>query len=59
VLTQQSPEILFHQGGTHGFHAALAVQPGTRRGVVVLANSLVVVDDVAKHVLDARYPLVQ
>jgi serine-type D-Ala-D-Ala carboxypeptidase/endopeptidase len=57
IFTRYEPEIVFHQGGTHGFHAVLALQPATRRAVVVLSNSLARVDDMAKHSLEPRYPL--
>jgi len=57
VLTEYNPEIFFHQGGTHGFHAVFAIQPATRHAAVILANSLVRVDDIAKHLIDGRYPL--
>ena len=57
TFTRYEPEIVFHQGGTHGFHTVLALQPVTRRAVVVLSNSLARVDDIAKHSLEPRYPL--
>jgi serine-type D-Ala-D-Ala carboxypeptidase/endopeptidase len=55
VFTRYAPEIVLHDGGTHGFRSCLAIQPTTGRAVVVLANSQVQVRDVALHTLEPRY----
>lgn len=46
-------EILFHNGGTGGFRSAMVLEPGKRRGIVVLTNAAVepASDDLAMHLL--------
>jgi len=46
-------EILFHNGGTGGFRTAMVLEPGKRRGIVVLTNAAIEPesDDLAMHLL--------
>lgn len=50
-------DIIWHNGGTGGYHSFIGFDPAARRGVVVLANSANSIDDIALHLLDGRFPL--
>ncbi len=50
-------ELLFHDGQTLGFASAIAYEPKTRTGVVVLSNAAAGVGDIARHVLRPAIPL--
>ncbi len=49
--------IVHHGGDTAGYHAAVAVSSDHRKGVVVLSNGGLPVEDIAFHALDARFPV--
>jgi CubicO group peptidase (beta-lactamase class C family) len=49
--------IVFHDGGTLGYASAIAWDPKRRRGVIVLANYLSDVGDLARHLLRPEMPL--
>ena len=49
--------IVFRDGGTFGFASCLAWDRTRRLGVVVLANCVADVSDIARHVLRPDYPL--
>ena len=51
------PGILTHDGQTLGFASAIAYDPRTHSGVVVLSNSAASVGDVARHLLRPAIPL--
>jgi CubicO group peptidase (beta-lactamase class C family) len=51
--------IVWHGGGTGGYRALVAFDPGSRLGVVLLTNSSSGADDIGFHLLDARLPLDQ
>jgi CubicO group peptidase (beta-lactamase class C family) len=57
----EEPEIIWHNGGTGGYRSYLGFNRKTRVGVVVLANTMneAGVDDIGRHLLDARLPLLQ
>lgn len=46
-----------HDGGTFGSSSSLFVDPVTKEGVFVVANTSVRLFDIALHLLDRRYPL--
>ena len=50
-------ELLFHDGQTLGFASAIAYEPASRTGVVVLSNAANPVGDIARHVLRPAIPL--
>ena len=50
-------ELIWHNGGTYGFHSIIGFDPKKRTGVVVLHNSGGVIDDIGFHLLDATIPL--
>lgn len=51
--------IIHHGGDTLGYHAAVAIAPDHTKGVVVLANGGLPVEDVAVHALDPSVPVAQ
>ena len=50
-------EIIWHNGGTGGYHSFVAFDPKSRTGVVVLSNSANDIDDIGRHVMDPRFEL--
>ncbi len=46
-----------HDGGTYGFSSSLWLNLGERRGALALANAMVVVNDLARHLLNPSQPL--
>jgi CubicO group peptidase (beta-lactamase class C family) len=53
VIEKYGTEILFHDGGTAGFRSAIALDPSSKRGVIILANTAVDVTDLALHTLQS------
>jgi CubicO group peptidase (beta-lactamase class C family) len=49
--------LIWHNGGTGGFHSFCGFDPATKTGVVVLANSTEDIDDIGLHLLDDSEPL--
>jgi CubicO group peptidase (beta-lactamase class C family) len=50
-------ELLWHNGGTGGYHSFRAFDPSRRVGVIILANSTHSLDDLGLHLLDPSIPL--
>ena len=59
LLPDAETGILAHDGGTLGFTSAIAYDPKTRTGVVVLSNTASGVGDIARHILRPDMPLTQ
>lgn len=57
VLRNFGADIVWHNGGTLGYHSFLGFDKKKRAGVVVLSNSNNDIDDIGKHLLESRYPL--
>jgi serine-type D-Ala-D-Ala carboxypeptidase/endopeptidase len=51
------PRIVWHNGGTGGYHSWAGYDPARRVGVVVLTNSTENIDDIGLHLLDPARPL--
>jgi CubicO group peptidase (beta-lactamase class C family) len=49
--------IVWHDGGTAGYHAYIGFDPVRGVGVVVLSNSSVEMNDIGFHLLDETFPL--
>ena len=60
VSIKEGSEIIWHNGGTGGYRSYIGFNPKTRVGVVVLSNvsSLEGIDDIGRHLLDPRLPLI-
>ncbi len=57
ILTPFGRPIVWHNGGTGGYRAFLGLDQSARRGVVVLSNQSISVDDIGMHLLERRIPL--
>ncbi|MBI5433061.1 MAG: serine hydrolase [Planctomycetes bacterium] len=53
----QGTTVLWHDGGTGGYHSFAGFDPIARRGVVVLANSTFDLNDLGIHALEPRFPV--
>ncbi len=50
-------EIIWHNGGTGGFHSFVGFDKNKRIGVVVLSNSTNDIDDIGLHLLEENFLL--
>ena len=57
ILKKFDSEMIWHNGGTGGYHSFIGLDQKNRRGVVVLSNSANDIDDIGRHVLVSQYPL--
>lgn len=59
VFTANGKSIVWHNGGTGGYRSFMGFDPEARTGVVVLMNatSLAGADDIGRHLLDPKAPL--
>jgi serine-type D-Ala-D-Ala carboxypeptidase/endopeptidase len=57
VHSKENDQIIWHNGGTSGYHCGMGFDPKTRRGAVVLSNSTNDMNDIGYHLVDSRYPL--
>ncbi|MBT8395384.1 MAG: beta-lactamase family protein, partial [Gemmatimonadetes bacterium] len=49
--------IIWHNGGTGGFHSFIGLDGRGGRAVVILTNGIQTIDDIGFHLLDRRSPL--
>ena len=56
-VTQKQPTITWHNGGTFGFRSFIGFDQSVDKGVVVLSNSTVSVDDIGFHLLSPERSL--
>ncbi len=56
-LERNGRSIVWHNGGTGGFHSFIGFERDSGRAVVVLANASRDIDDIGMHVLDPSIPL--
>lgn len=57
VWTKYGTTIIWHNGGTGGYHSFCGFIPQKGLGVVVLTNSSEDIDDIGLHVLDPKFEL--
>ena len=57
ILKKFDSVLVWHNGGTGGYHSFVGFDPKQRRGVVVLSNSSNDIDDIGRHLLVSQYPL--
>jgi serine-type D-Ala-D-Ala carboxypeptidase/endopeptidase len=59
ILTHDGNDYVWHNGGTGGYRSFIGFDPKNRVGVVVLSNAETPegVDDIGRHLLDAKAPL--
>jgi D-alanyl-D-alanine-carboxypeptidase/D-alanyl-D-alanine-endopeptidase len=59
MFLREGDPIIWHNGGTGGYQSFMGYDPKARVGVVVLSNASTAmgIDDIARHLLDAKLPL--
>lgn len=57
IQKKYGAEIVWHNGGTGGYHSFIGFDAKKKRGVVVLSNSTNDIDDIGRHLLENQYPL--
>jgi serine-type D-Ala-D-Ala carboxypeptidase/endopeptidase len=57
IRKEHGSEIVWHNGGTGGYHSFIGFEPKQQQGVVVLANSETSIDDLALHLLNPEFKL--
>lgn len=57
ILNNFGTEIVWHNGGTRGYHSFVGFDKKKGLGVVVLSNSANSIDDIGLHLLESKYPL--
>src|SRR5215510_572003 len=57
ILKKFHAEIVWHNGGTGGYHSFIGFNKKKSKGVVVLSNSTNDIDDIGRHLLESQYPL--
>jgi D-alanyl-D-alanine-carboxypeptidase/D-alanyl-D-alanine-endopeptidase len=57
ILKKFDTTIVWHNGGTGGYHSFIGFDQKNRKGVVALSNSTNDVDDIGRHLLENQYPL--
>ena len=57
IFTKDGEQIIWHNGGTGGYHTFMGFDPRTRTGVVVLSNATNDIDDIGLHLLDSHNEL--
>ncbi|MGA2133887.1 MAG: serine hydrolase [Bryobacteraceae bacterium] len=58
IFTKFDEQIYWHNGGTYGYRSFVGFNPSTKEGVVILCNTFVDNDDLGRHILESRYPVV-
>ncbi len=57
ILTKFGAQIVWHNGGTAGYRSFTGFDPVKKKGVIVLCNTFLDIDDVGRHILESQYPL--
>jgi len=57
ILKKFDSVLVWHNGGTGGYHSFIGFDPKARKGVVILSNSTNDIDDIGRHLLVSQYPL--
>lgn len=57
ILSNFGTEIVWHNGGTGGYHSFVGFDKKKGLGVVVLSNSANDIDDIGLHLLESKYKL--
>jgi len=56
IFTNFGHDLVWHNGGTAGYHSFIGFDPAAKKGVVILSNSAYDIDNIGLHTLDGRYP---
>lgn len=57
IYNKHGAQIVWHNGGTGGYHSFIGFDKKKRLGVAVLSNSINNIDDIGLHLLESAYPL--
>jgi CubicO group peptidase (beta-lactamase class C family) len=57
ILKKNGSEIIWHNGGTGGYHSFIGFDKAAGVGVVVLSNSANGIDDIGLHLLNSKFDL--
>jgi len=57
ILKRFDTELIWHNGGTGGYHSFVGFNKAKRTGVVILSNSTNDIDDIGRHLLESQYPI--
>lgn len=57
ILNRYGDDIVWHNGGTGGYHSFMGFDAAKQIGIIVLSNSANDIDDLGRHLLDPRYEL--
>ncbi|MGH7455782.1 MAG: serine hydrolase, partial [bacterium] len=57
ILKKDGSEIIWHNGGTGGYHSFIGFDKSKGLGVVVLSNSTNDIDDIGRHLLNPKFEL--
>jgi serine-type D-Ala-D-Ala carboxypeptidase/endopeptidase len=57
ITRKNGREIVWHNGGTGGYHSFAAFDRAARTAVVVLSGSTNDIDDLGRHLIDPSFPL--
>ncbi len=57
LLTAFDSTLVWHNGGTAGFHSFAGFDPVNKKGVVILSNSSADIDDIGRHLVVSQYRL--
>ena len=57
ILKKHGSEIVWHNGGTGGYHSFIGFDRKKRLGVVVLSNASTDIDDIGRHILEPKLAL--
>lgn len=56
IFSEFPPDIYWHNGGTAGYRSFAGMDVAGKKAVVVLCNTFFDIDDIGRHVLNAKYP---
>jgi CubicO group peptidase (beta-lactamase class C family) len=57
IWRKYGTEIVWHNGGTGGYHSFAGFDPAGKAGVVVLCNTSFNIDDIGRHALEPQWPV--
>jgi serine-type D-Ala-D-Ala carboxypeptidase/endopeptidase len=59
ISTDFENPIIWHNGGTGGYHSFLCFNKAKKQGIVLLSNSSAHIDDLALHLVDERFKIAE
>jgi len=59
ILTSYDTDVVWHNGGTAGYRSFAGFDPKTKKGAVVLCNTSFDNDDLGRHLVEAKYPVLK